>query len=102
MVADAFCGERLRIRKIDPLNEGAANWEVERATVRTCWRFTVDDDRGSLADPENLTVSTRLSLGRFRDVAWSPDGAYVALAVDYSPGFVIIPRDELWTYGETP
>lgn len=55
-VEDAFCGDRLRIRKIDPLNEGAANWEVERATVRTCWRFTVDDDRLELFERLPSTI----------------------------------------------
>lgn len=87
---------------VDPLGEGVVVAGLGCEGQPDCFADALVVYRGSLADPENLTVSTRLSLGRFRDVAWSPDGAYVALAVDYSPGFVIIPRDELWTYGETP
>lgn len=43
-VADAFCGSRLRIRKLDRLNEGAANLEIEREQVQTCWLFFEHDD----------------------------------------------------------
>jgi hypothetical protein len=43
-VADAFCGTRFRIRKIDPANEGAANHEIERGDEKACWLLHVRDD----------------------------------------------------------
>lgn len=87
---------------VDPLGEGVIVVGQGCDGSPGCAAESMVVYRGSLGDPENLVVTARTSLGWLRDVAWSPDGAYVALAVDHAPGFVIIPRAEIWTHGATP